>query len=110
MRKLLILISFIATTSLLSSQSTPSSLYGLWVNLDKELLTIQPNNTFVRQTATNPSTIISRGTLEVVDNEIYVVRTDTGETYTLKFHVGDNTFVVTKPGTDERVWLFERLN
>ena len=56
MRKLLILISFIATTTLLSSQSTPPSLYGLWVNLDKELLTIQPNNTFVRQTATNPPT------------------------------------------------------
>ena len=110
MRKLLILISFIATTTLLSSQSTPPSLYGLWVNLDKELLTIQPNNTFVRQTATNPSTIISRGTLEIVDNELYVVRTDTGETYTLKFHIGENTFVVTKPGTDEKVWLFERLN
>mgnify|MGYP003137799977 CR=1 FL=1 len=110
MRKLLILISFIATTTLLNSQSNSPSLYGLWVNLDKELLTIQPNNTFVRQTATDPSTIISRGTLEIVDNELYVVRTDTGETYTLKFHIGENTFVVTKPGTDEKVWLFERLN
>jgi len=110
MRKLLILISFIATTSLLSSQSDSSYLYGLWVNLDKELLTIQPNNTFVRQTATNPSTIISRGTLEVKNNELYVVRTDTGETYTLKFHVSENIFVVTKPGTDDKVWLFERLN
>ena len=109
MRKLLILISFIATTSMLSSQSDSSYLYGYWLNLDKELLTIQPNNTFVRQTATNPSTIISRGTLEVKNNELYVVRTDTGETYTLKFHVSENIFVVTKPGTDDKVWLFERL-
>ena len=105
-----VLISFIATTTLLSSQSDSPSLYGLWVNLDRELLTIQPNNTFVRQTATNPSTIISRGKLEVVNNELYVIRTDTGENYTLRFHIGENTFVVTKPGTEERVWLFERLN
>ena len=110
MRKLLVLISFIATTTLLSSQSDSPSLYGLWVNLDRELLTIQPNNTFVRQTATNPSTIISRGKLEVVNNELYVIRTDTGENYILRFHIGENTFVVTKPGTEERVWLFERLN
>ena len=110
MRKLLVLISFIATTTLLSSQSDSPSLYGLWVNLDRELLTIQPNNTFVRQTATNPSTIISRGKLEVVNNELYVIRTNTGENYTLRFHIGENTFVVTKPGTEERVWLFERLN
>ena len=94
MRKLLVLISFIATTTLLSSQSNSSSLYGLWVNLDKELLIIQPN----------------RGKLEVVNDKLYVVRTDTGETYTLKYHIGANTFVVTKPGTEERVWLFERLN
>ena len=110
MRKLLVLISFIATTTLLSSQSDSPSLYGLWVNLDRELLTIQPNNTFVRHTATNPSTIISRGKLEVVNKELYVIRTDTGENYTLRFHIGENTFVVTKPGTEERVWLFERLN
>ena len=109
MRKLLVLISFIATTTLLNAQ-IPAALHGLWVNEDNELLTIQPNNTFVRQTATNPSTIISRGELKADKKTLFVLRTDNGEEYSLQFYVGEEVFVVSRPGSPERAWLFQRLN
>lgn len=109
MRKLLVLISFIATTTLLNAQ-IPAVLHGLWVNEDNELLTIQPNNTFVRQTATNPSTIIARGELKADKKTLYILRTDSGEEYSLQFYVGEDVFVVNRPGSSERAWLFQRLN
>ena len=100
-----ILISFIATTTLLSSQSNSSSLYGLWVNLDKELLTIQPNNTFVRKSTEG---ILAKGELKIVDNELRIIRADVDDEYTLLFYIGNTSLVVTKPRSQE-AWLFYRL-
>ena len=71
------------------SNSIPPELYGNWYNQEQELLTIQPNHTFIRR-------------------ELRVIRTDVSDEYDLLFHIGNTSLVVTKPRSQE-AWLFYRL-
>jgi len=38
-----------------------------------------------------------------------VIRTDINEEYTLGFRVRNDIFVVTKPGTRDKAWLFSKV-
>ena len=110
MRKLFIIIALLFTFNSVSGQKTEKidpTLYGYWINLDNEVLIIQPNNTFTRRTG---SEILAEGKLMVKDGELLVIRTDIEEEYSLGFVVGEDIFVVTKPGiTPTQAWLFTRL-
>ena len=110
MRKLFIIIALFFSFNNLEAQKTEEidpSLYGYWINLDNEVLIIQPNNTFTRRTG---SQILAQGELMIKDGELLVIRTDIEEEYSLGFVVGEDIFVVTKPGiTPTQAWLFTRL-
>ena len=81
------------------------TLYGYWMNTDGEVLLIQTNNTFVRRTSTK---IISTGRLEIIEDDLRVIRTDIEDEYSLGFHVRNNIFVVYKPRS-EKAWLFTKI-
>ena len=103
-----ILILFLLMTSFCFAQKSepiPTELYGQWYNLDQELLTIQPNETFTRR---NTKGILASGKLELVDGELRVIRDDIEDEYELLFYIGTTTLVITKPRS-QRVWLFHRL-
>ena len=108
MRKLLFILLVFFTTLGYSQRSTDldPTLYGYWMNGDGEVLIIQTNNTFNRRTA---SKILAAGRLELVNNEIRVIRTDIEEEYTLGFRVRNDIFVVTKPGFPGQAWLFTKI-
>jgi hypothetical protein len=105
MRKLV--ITFLMATSFCYTQSNsiPPELYGNWYNQEQELLIIQPNDTFTRR---NTKGILARGKLEMVDNELRVIRTDVTDEYDLLFYIGKESLVVTKPRS-QQAWLFYRL-
>ena len=86
-------------------QPIPTQLYGQWYNLDQELLTIQPNETFTRR---NTKGILASGKLELVEGELRVIRDDVQDEYELLFYIGDTTLVITKPRSD-KAWLFYRI-
>ena len=87
------------------SNSIPPELYGNWYNQEQELLTIQPNNTFVRRSVEE---IIAQGTIKIVDGELRIIRTDISDEYNLLFYLGETSLVITKPKSKE-AWLFYRL-
>ena len=110
MRKLFLIIVLLFTFNGVQAQKVEKidpTLYGYWINLDNEVLIIQPNNTFTRRTG---SEILAQGELMVKDGELLVIRTDIEEEYSLGFVVGEDIFVVTKPGIiPTQAWLFTRL-
>ena len=105
MRKLV--ITFLMATSFCYTQSNsiPPELYGNWYNQEQELLIIQPNDTFTRRSTKG---ILAQGKLEMVDNELRVIRTDVNDEYDLLFYIGSESLVVTKPRSLQ-AWLFYRL-
>ncbi len=103
-----ILILFLLMTSFCYTQKPqpiPTELYGQWYNLDQELLTIQPNETFTRR---NTKGILASGKLEIVEGELRVIRDDVEDEYSLLFYIGNTTLVITKPRSN-KAWLFYRL-
>ena len=109
--KRIILFLFLFT-SFLSGQSGPNpEMYGLWKNLDGEYVSIQLNNTFQRfeiNPITKQRIPISSGTLEVVDNELHIVRKDTIDSYQLGFFINMTTMAIIKPRSD-RAWLWFKI-
>ena len=75
------------------------------VTADSEILLIQTNNTFTRR---SKSDVIATGKLIIGDNNIDVLRTDTGEEYTLNYFLGEETLVVRKPNSNQ-AWLFTKV-
>ena len=108
MKKLILLLTLLFTFTTNNAQSSNDldpTLYGYWMNIEGEVLLIQPNNTFVRRTSTK---IISTGRLEIVEDDLRVIRTDIEDEYSLGFHVRNNIFVVYKPRSTE-AWLFTKI-
>jgi hypothetical protein len=108
MKKLILLLTLLFTFITINAQSfdrLDPTLYGYWMNTDGEVLLIQTNNTFVRRTSTK---IISSGRLEIVEDDLRVIRTDIEDEYSLGFHIRNNIFVVYKPRSSE-AWLFTKI-
>jgi len=105
MKKLIIIFLIATSFCYTQSNSIPPELYGNWYNQEQELLTIQPNNTFVRRSVEE---IIARGTIKIVDGELRIIRTDISDEYNLLFYLGETSLVITKPKSKE-AWLFYRL-
>ena len=105
MRKLILFLLITSFCYTQKSQPIPTELYGQWYNLDQELLTIQPNETFTRR---NTKGILASGKLEIVNGELRVIRDDVDDEYNLLFYIGYTSLVVTKPRSQE-AWLFYRL-
>ena len=105
MKKLILFLLITSFCYTQKSQPIPTELYGQWYNLDQELLTIQPNETFTRR---NTKGILASGKLEIVNGELRVIRDDVDDEYSLLFYIGYTSLVVTKPRSQE-AWLFYRL-
>ncbi len=105
MRKLIFIFLIATSFCYTQSNSIPPELYGNWYNQEQELLTIQPNHTFIRRSA---DSILAQGKLEIVDGELRVIRTDVNDKYNLLFHIGNTSLIITKPRSQE-AWLFYRL-
>jgi hypothetical protein len=105
MRKLIFIFLIATSFCYTQSNSIPPELYGNWYNQEQELLTIQPNNTFIRRSIDG---VLAQGRLEIVNEELRVIRTDVNDEYDLLFHIGNTSLVITKPRSQE-AWLFYRL-
>ena len=105
MRKLILFLLITSFCFAQKPQPIPTELYGQWYNLDQELLTIQPNETFTRR---NTKGILASGKLEIVEGELRVIRDDVEDEYSLLFYIGNTTLVITKPRSN-KAWLFYRL-
>ena len=88
-----------------SANETDPKIYGYWLNNDSEILLIQTNNTFSRR---SQSEVLAKGELIIGDDNISVLRSDTGEEYTLEYFLGEKTLVVKKPNSEE-AWLFTKI-
>ena len=105
MKNLILSLTILLSSLAVSANETDPKIYGYWLNNDSEILLIQTNNTFSRR---SQSEVLAKGKLIIGDNNINVLRTDTGEEYTLEYFLGKETLVVKKPNSDE-AWLFTKV-
>ena len=105
MKNLILSTAFLLSSFTLFADETNPNIYGYWLNLDSEILLIQTDNTFTRRSESN---ILAKGEIIISDDNISVLRTDTGEEYTLEYFLGNETLVVKKPNSDQ-AWLFTRV-
>jgi len=105
MKNLILSTAFILSSFTLFADETNPNIYGYWLNLDSEILLIQTDNTFTRRSESN---ILAKGEIIISEDNISVLRTDTGEEYTLEYFLGNETLVVKKPNSDQ-AWLFTRV-
>ena len=105
MKNLILSLSILLSSFTVSANDMNPKSYGYWLNTDSEILLIQTDNTFSRR---SKSDIIAQGELIIDKNNISVLRTDTGEEYTLEYFLGEKTLVVKKPNSDQ-AWLFTKV-
>jgi len=115
MKKILYLFLFISAIST-SQESTfflpeiesimPQNLVGIWRNGDNEFLIVQPSGSFIRTDAERNALAV--GKISFTENEIQVVRTDVKDQYALQYYLGNETFSVSKPRS-EQAWLFFKV-
>tara|TARA_B100000965_G_C19459170_1_gene698881 strand:+ start:524 stop:847 length:324 start_codon:yes stop_codon:yes gene_type:complete len=105
MKNLILSTAFLLSSFTLFADETNPNIYGYWLNLDSEILLIQTDNTFTRRSESN---ILAKGEIIISEDNISVLRTDTGEEYTLEYFLGNETLVVKKPNSDQ-AWLFTRV-
>jgi len=105
MKNLILSTAFLLSSFTLFADETNPKIYGYWLNLDSEILLIQTNNTFTRVSESN---ILAKGEIIISEDKISVLRTDTGEEYTLEYFLGNETLVVRKPNS-EQAWLFTKV-
>jgi len=105
MKNLILSTAFLLSSFTLFADETDPNIYGYWLNLDSEILLIQTDNTFTRRSESN---ILAKGEIIISEDNISVLRTDTGEEYTLEYFLGNETLVVKKPNSDQ-AWLFTRV-
>ena len=105
MKNLILSTAFLLSSFTLFADETNPNIYGYWLNLDSEILLIQTDNTFTRRSESN---ILAKGEIIISEDNISVLRTDTGEEYTLEYFLGNETLVVRKPNSDQ-AWLFTRV-
>ena len=105
MKNLILSTAFLLSSFTLFADETNPNIYGYWLNLDSEILLIQTDNTFTRRSESN---ILAKGEIIISQDNISVLRTDTGEEYTLEYFLGNETLVVKKPNSDQ-AWLFTRV-
>ena len=105
MKNLILSLTILLSSLVVSANETNPKIYGYWLNNDSEILLIQTNNTFSRRSKTK---VLAQGELVIEDNNLSVLRTDTGEEYTLEYFLGEKTLVVKKPNSDE-AWLFTKV-
>ncbi len=102
MNKTIKLLILLLTTQLYSQQDV--DLYGEWISyIDKERLTINEDNTFIRVNKDS----ISRGEFEIKNNKICV--TKSSDAYKLIFTIKNTTLYVYKPHS-KKCWMFEKLS
>jgi hypothetical protein len=105
MKKLILSLTILLSSLTVSANETNPKIYGYWLNNDSEILLIQTDNTFSRR---SKSDIIAQGELIIDENNISVLRSDTGEEYNLEYFLGEETLVVKKPNSDQ-AWLFTKI-
>ena len=105
MKKLILSLYILLSSLVVSANETNPKIYGYWLNNDSEILLIQTNNTFSRR---SQSEVLAKGELIIGDDNISVLRSDTGEEYTLEYFLGEKTLVVKKPNSEE-AWLFTKI-
>ena len=105
MKNLMLSLTILLSSLVVSANETDPKIYGYWLNNDSEILLIQTNNTFSRR---SQSEVLAQGELIIGDDDISVLRTDTGEEYTLEYFLGEKTLVVKKPKSNE-AWLFTKV-
>ena len=105
MKNLIISLTILLSSLVVSANETNPKIYGYWLNNDSEILLIQTNNTFSRR---SQSEVLAKGELIIGDDNISVLRSDTGEEYTLEYFLGEKTLVVKKPNSEE-AWLFTKI-
>ena len=105
MKNLILSLTILLSSLTVSANETNPKIYGYWLNNDSEILLIQTDNTFSRR---SKSDIIAQGNVIIDDNNISVLRSDTGEEYTLEYFLGKETLVVKKPNSDQ-AWLFTKI-
>ena len=105
MKNLILSLTILLGSLLVSANETNPKIYGYWLNNDSEILLIQTNNTFSRR---SQSEVLAQGKIIIGEDNISVLRTDTGEEYKLEYFLGEETLVVKKPYSDE-AWLFTKV-
>ena len=105
MKNLIISLTILLSSLVVSANETDPKIYGYWLNNDSEILLIQTNNTFSRR---SQSEVLAKGELIIGDDNISVLRSDTGEEYTLEYFLGEKTLIVKKPNSEE-AWLFTKI-
>ena len=85
-----------------------NDIYGLWVSQQGEFVVIKENNTFQRFVKNDSIRILAKGDLDIIDNQIFVFRKDTLDSYSLCFYRGNETMTVCKP-RENKAWLFYKI-
>ena len=105
MKNILFSLTILLSSFTLSASETNPKIYGYWLNTDSEILLIQTIILLQEDLILN---VIAKGELVIGENNLSVLRTDTGEEYILEYFLGKETLVVKKPNSDQ-AWLFTKV-
>ncbi len=108
MKNLLLALALLVSGITMAQDLNPRA-YGSWVNMDGDILFIQTNDTFQR--LGNDGRILAAGVIQKKDSLWHIIREDkTAIEYDLELYLGNETLVISKPGTNGRsVWLFRKV-
>ncbi len=105
MRKLITLSMLLLGVALQSQEQIPSEVIGIWQSQEGEFVKIEPSGRFVRVLNME---IQAQGRVELKEDQLYIIRADSDQEYSLCFFVGNETMVVCKPKSTE-AWLFNKV-
>ena len=108
MRKFFLFFSFLVSSLAFGQEDVPYEMFGVWANLEGEVLTINRNLgdvTFIRKSKTK---IEAAGTIELEEGQLRIFRRDKDDEYDLAFFIGTDNMVITKPRSS-RAWLWFRI-
>lgn len=101
MKKLFLLLSLLV--SIASYGQSLADLTGHYISMDRELLTMKWDGTFLRTDGANVVT----GTFEVTENVITVTKPK--DQYKLYYVINETTLVITKPRSNQ-AWVFRKIS
>jgi len=108
MRKLIVIFSVLVSSLAFGQEDVPYQMFGVWQNTEGEFLKISRAEDKVIFQRRNSNSILAVGTIEVVDGELHVIRTDTPDSYNLIFYIGTETVAISRPRS-KQAWLWTRI-
>lgn len=92
------------------NSKVPTEVYGIWQSVDNEFVSIYTDSNFetVFDRRSSNGSRLAFGTVDYIDGQLFVTRTDVKDQYSLPFYIGDSTLVIMKPRSNQ-AWIWTKV-